>query len=142
MKKAECRIQNENRVQPWAGLRNPLRISGYCRRDNFCRPIEGGCPLPPGNGDGNPPHPSPRVWSLGMLGAHTGVVAICFAPGLGHPVIRDPQRSEDSRKGVTHCKHGGSGVGDKVCTPIQDELSMLGLERELPRTNLRLRLLE
>jgi|ERR1035441_5276036 hypothetical protein len=41
MKKAECRMQNANRAQSWAGLWNPFRISGYCRRDNFCRPIEG-----------------------------------------------------------------------------------------------------
>jgi hypothetical protein len=73
--------------------------------------------------------PSPRFWRLGMLGAHTGAAAICLAPGLGHPRIRDSQRSEDSINGVTHCKHGGAGVGDKFCTPIQCEMKTLGLER-------------
>ena len=41
MKKAECRMQNTNRAQSWTGLWNPFRISGYCRRDNFCRPMQG-----------------------------------------------------------------------------------------------------
>jgi len=86
-----------------------------------------GCPLPPGNGDGNLLRPSPRVWRSRITGAHSGAVAVCLAPGLGHPRIRDPRRSEDSRNGVTHCKHGGTSVGDKFCTPIQVEMKMFGL---------------
>jgi hypothetical protein len=31
------------------------------------------------------------------------------------------QRGQECRKGVTHCKHGGNGVGDKFCTPIGGE---------------------
>ena len=46
-----------------------------------------------------------------------------------HLGIRDPQQSQECRKGVTHCKHGGSGVGDKFCTPIQGEAKMFGLGR-------------
>jgi hypothetical protein len=57
-----------------------------------------GCPLPPENGDGNPLRPSPRVWRLGILGAHTRSAAICLMQGLGHPGIRDAQRNEDSKK--------------------------------------------
>jgi len=93
------------------------------------QPLRQGCPLLPGNGDGDPLRPSPRVWRLGRLGAHTRSAAICLVQGLGHPGIRDPQRIEDSRNGVTHCKHGGNGVGDKFCTPIQSEMKMLGLGR-------------
>jgi hypothetical protein len=48
----------------------------------------------------------------------TGAAAICLAQGLEHPGIRDPQRSQECKIGVTHCKHGGTGVGDKFCTPI------------------------
>jgi hypothetical protein len=101
------------------------------------RRLRQGCPFPPGNGDGNPLRPSPRVWRPRIPGALTGAAAICLVPGLGHLGIRDPRRSQERRKGVTHCKHGGSGVGDKFCTPIQVELKMLGLGRELPRTNSR-----
>jgi hypothetical protein len=59
--------------------------------------------------------------------ALTGVVAICLAPGLGHPRIRDPRRSQGFRIGITHCKQKGTGVGDKFCTPIQVEMKMFGL---------------
>ena len=61
-----------------------------------------------------------------------GGAAVCHAQGLKHPGMRDPRRSQGYRKGITHCKHGGNGVGDKFCTPIQGELRMLGLRRELP----------
>ena len=88
-----------------------------------------GCPPPPGNGDSNPLHPSLRVWRLRIRGAHTRSAGICLAPGLGHPGIRDPQRSQECRKDVTHCKHGGSGSGDKFCPPIEGEMRMLGLPR-------------
>jgi hypothetical protein len=91
-----------------------------------------GCPLPLGNGDGNPLRPSPRVWRLGILGAHTRSAAICLVQGLGHPRIRDPHRSEDSRNGVTHCKHGGTGVGDKFCTPIEGGQPLQAVVRFLP----------
>ena len=64
-----------------------------------------------------------------MLGAHTGAAAISLAQGLGHPGIRDRQRSPECRKGVTHCKHGGSGAGDKFCPPIQVKMKMRGLGR-------------
>jgi hypothetical protein len=39
--------------------------------------------------------------------------AVCRAQGLEPPGIRDPQRSQDCGKGVTHCKQGRTGVGDK-----------------------------
>jgi len=42
----------------------------------------------------------PDWWSSSANGA-----TICLAPGLGHVRIRDPQRSQDCRKGVTHRKH-------------------------------------
>ena len=63
--------------------------------------------------------------------ARLGATAICVAPGLGHPGIRDQQRSEDSRNGVTHCKHRGTGVGDRFCTPIWGESEVLGLKFEV-----------
>ena len=74
-------------------------------------------------------HLSPRVWRISILGAHTGAAAICLAPGLEHPGIRDPRRSQDCKKGVSYCKHRGSGIGDKLCTPMQGEVKMLGLGR-------------
>jgi hypothetical protein len=87
-----------------------------------------GRPLSPGNGDSNPPHPWPRVWRLGILGALTRSAAICLVQGLGHPGIRDPQWSQGCRIGVTHCKHGGNGVGDKFCPPIRGEVVMVSLK--------------
>ena len=88
-----------------------------------------GHPPSPGNGDSDPLHPSLRVWRLRILGAHIGAAVTCPAPGLEHPGIRDPRRSQGCKIGVTHCKQGGSGVGDKSCPPIQGELKMLGLGR-------------
>jgi hypothetical protein len=73
-------------------------------------------------------HLSPRVWRLSILGAHTSAVAICLAPGLEHPGIRDPRRNQDCKKGVSYCKHGGSGAGDRSCPPVQVEMKMLGFE--------------
>ena len=126
-------MQNENRAQRWAGLGNPFRISGYCRCDNFCRPIEG-----ERGGEAGSIRRLELRWSTlwCVLGqqqrgpdGHSRARTPLGAPPLGHPRIRDPQRSEDSRNGVTHCKHGGDGVGDKFCTPIQGEAKMLGLGR-------------
>jgi hypothetical protein len=77
-----------------------FRISGNCRRDNFCRPIEGE--------------------TGGEAGTENG-------ENSRHPRIRDPQQSEDSRKVVTHCKHGGSGAGDRFCPPILGEVVMFSL---------------
>ena len=61
-----------------------------------------------------------------------GAAAVCRVQGLEHPGIRDLRRGQECGICVTHCKHGGSGIGDKFCTPIQGELRMLGLGRELP----------
>jgi hypothetical protein len=88
--------------------------------------------LRPGIGDSNPLHPSLRVSRLRIPGAHTGAAAICLAQGLEHPGIRDPQRSQECRKGVTHCKHGGTGLSDKFCPPIWGEMRIRGLGREPP----------
>ena len=78
-------------------------------------------------------HLSPRVWRLSLLGAHTGAAAICLAPGLEHPGIRDPRRSQGCKKGVSYCKHGGSGLSDNLCPPIQGEMKMLGFGERTPR---------
>src|ERR1019366_3577819 len=71
-------------------------------------------------------HLSPGVWRLSILGARTAVAAICLAPGLEHPGIRDPRRSQDCKKGVSYCKHGGTGSSGKFCPPIYGEMKMLG----------------
>ena len=42
------------------------------------------------------------------------------------PEIRTKMENALVRNGVTHCKHGGTGVGDKSCTPIQSKLRILG----------------
>jgi hypothetical protein len=78
-------------------------------------------PPPPGNGVSDLLHRSRRVWRLRIPGADTSGAAICLAPGLGHPRIRDPQLSQQCRKGVTYCNHRGSGIGDRFCTPIKGE---------------------
>ena len=31
---------------------------------------------------------------------------------------------DSSRTGITHCKYGGSGIGDKFCTPIEGEVNL------------------
>src|ERR1035437_3356160 len=66
------------------------------------------------------PQPADRD-SDSQMRANTGVPSVCLAQELGHPEIRDPRRSQGCRIGVTHCKHGGTGVGDKFCTPILGE---------------------
>jgi hypothetical protein len=80
-------------------------------------------------GGSNHLHPLPCVWRLRIFGARTGAVAIQPVQGLEHPGIRDWRRSQDCKSGVTHCKPGGTGAGDKFCPPIQDEMKMLGLGR-------------